>query len=640
LMPRLFMGIQMEDRVPIIDILEQTPPLPDNCQWALFLRNHDELTLEMVTDEERDYMYRVFARDSKARLNLGIRRRLAPLLGNDRRKIELLNLLLMSMPGTPVLYYGDEIGMGDNIYLGDRNGVRTPMQWSSDKNAGFSRARPPVLPLPVVSEAEYHYESVNVEAQQRNENSLFWWSKRLINLRKRWKAFGRGDLQFIATGNRKVLAFTRSLNGQSILVVANLSRLPQPADLMLGEYNGCIPVELWGNVDFPQVASCSYRMTLAAYAVFWFWLKSGAEVADTEIRSGRNAIEFEGSWNELLAEPLGEPFAKALKSYLRQQTWFLAKNRRIESLQVVDLIPLPNLPEQCLVVICVELLHGETEEYAMAIGYALGSLGQEILASHPGLVIVQVNSPSGPGVVFDAIASSAFLKEVVVAIGKRRALKGRTGTLRTWKGTAGELLVAEKGAAEQPVYFHRSNSSVAWNGYFLKLFGKLDEGPNPEIEMIQLLQRRGFSNVPPVLGTLEHHSNQGRVLSLGYLTKVIPDGISGSVYTQENLDLQLEQYQARPLEERLEINAPASLVKAAAIENPGQGEAILGTYYDFARLLGQRTGEMHGASSAPELGEFSPEIFTPFYLRSLYQSWRNRVIESLTGLRANEANYA
>jgi maltose alpha-D-glucosyltransferase / alpha-amylase len=252
-MPRLFMSIQMEDRFPIIDILKQTPPIPDNCQWATFLRNHDELTLEMVTDEERDYMYRMYASDPQARINLGIRRRLAPLLGNNRRKIELMNSLLFSLPGTPVLYYGDEIGMGDNIYLGDRNGVRTPMQWSADRNAGFSRANPQRLYLPVIVDPEYHYETVNVEAQQSNPSSLLWWTKRLIGLRKRFQAFGRGTIEFLYPDNRKVLAFLRCYEDETVLVVANLSRFVQYARLDLSRFRDHVPVELFGLTEFPRV---------------------------------------------------------------------------------------------------------------------------------------------------------------------------------------------------------------------------------------------------------------------------------------------------------------------------------------------------------------------------------------------------
>src|ERR1700744_2136302 len=252
-MPRMFMALQMEDHYPITDIFDQTPPIPQNCQWAIFLRNHDELTLEMVTDEERDYMYKVYADDPRARINLGIRRRLAPLLGNNRRKIELINSLLFSLPGTPIIYYGDEIGMGDNFYLGDRNGVRTPMQWSPDRNAGFSRANPQQLYLPTIIDPEYHYESVNVENQQRNVSSLFWWMRRMLSVREKVKAFAHGTIEFLHPDNAKVLTYVRKFGDEVVLVVANLSRFAQVVELDLAPFAGMVPEELFGHATFPEI---------------------------------------------------------------------------------------------------------------------------------------------------------------------------------------------------------------------------------------------------------------------------------------------------------------------------------------------------------------------------------------------------
>src|SRR6187401_2340580 len=273
LMPRIFMSLQLEDSFPVRDILEQTPAIPETCQWATFLRNHDELTLEMVTDEDRDYMYRVYADDPRARINLGIRRRLAPLL-RMRRKVELLNSLLFSLPGTPVLYYGDEIGMGDNIYLGDRNGVRTPMQWSSDRNAGFSRANPQQLYFPVITDPEYHYEATNVEANENNPESLLWWMKRLIDLRKRHQVLGRGDVQILHPDNAKVLAFVRRYNNERVLIVANLSRSAQYVELDLKEYAGLSPVELFGRQAFPVLGDEPLFLTLGPHTFYWFSLES------------------------------------------------------------------------------------------------------------------------------------------------------------------------------------------------------------------------------------------------------------------------------------------------------------------------------------------------------------------------------
>jgi maltose alpha-D-glucosyltransferase/alpha-amylase len=267
------MAVRRENRFPISEILAQTPAIPSGCQWGIFLRNHDELTLEMVTDEERDYMYNEYAKDRLMRLNLGIRRRLAPLMENGRRQIELLHGLLLSMPGTPVLYYGDEIGMGDNIYLGDRNGVRTPMQWSGDRNAGFSRANPQKLYLPVIIDPEYHFESVNVEAQQTNPSSLLWWMKRLIALKKQYRAFGRGTIEFLRPDNSKILAFVRRYEDERILVVANLSRFVQYVELDLREFDGWQPVELIGETRFPPIGQLTYFLTLGPHAFYWFRLE-------------------------------------------------------------------------------------------------------------------------------------------------------------------------------------------------------------------------------------------------------------------------------------------------------------------------------------------------------------------------------
>src|SRR5690606_22514649 len=305
LMPRLFMAIRLEDRFPVIDILEQTPQIPENCQWALFLRNHDELTLEMVTEEERDYMYRVYAVDPRARINLGIRRRLAPLLGNNRRKIELMNGLLFSLPGTPVLYYGDEIGMGDNIYQGDRHGVRTPMHWTSDRNAGFSRANPQSLYLPVILDPEYHYESVNVETQQNNPSSLLWWMKRLIALRKRYRAFGSGDLKFLHPENRKVLAFTREYGEERLLVIANLARFTQCAELDLADYRGLVPLELFGRNPFPPIGELPYFVTLGPHSFYWFRLEHRSKVHERIALRTRDMdryprLEVADNWTRVL----------------------------------------------------------------------------------------------------------------------------------------------------------------------------------------------------------------------------------------------------------------------------------------------------------------------------------------------------
>jgi maltose alpha-D-glucosyltransferase/alpha-amylase len=272
LMPRIFMAIRREERKPIVEILAQTPDLPPKSQWMIFLRNHDELTLEMVTDEERDYMYREYARDPMMRMNVGIRRRLAPLMENGRRQMELLNGLLLSMPGTPVLYYGDEIGMGDNIFLGDRNGVRTPMQWSIDRNAGFSRADAARLYSPVIVDPVYGYQGVNVEAQLRTPTSFLQWMRRIIHIRKRYKAFGRGTIRFLDPTNQRILAYLREWEGEHLLIVNNLSRFAQPVELDLSEFADWTPVELFGETPFPKIGTLPYMLSFGPHGFMWFRL--------------------------------------------------------------------------------------------------------------------------------------------------------------------------------------------------------------------------------------------------------------------------------------------------------------------------------------------------------------------------------
>src|SRR3981189_574132 len=337
LMPRMFMSLQMEDRFPIIDILEQTPPIPENCQWAMFLRNHDELTLEMVTDEERDYMWRVYANDPTARINLGIRRRLAPLLANNRRKIELLNTLLFSMPGTPIIYYGDEIGMGDNFYLGDRNGCRTPMQWSPDRNAGFSRANPQQLYLPITIDPEYHYEAVNVENQQKNLSSLLWWTRRVIAMRKNFKAFSRGTLEFLNPDNPKVLAFLRRSENETIVVVANLSRFSQSAELDLSRFAGCVPMEVFSRNLFRPIRKTRYVVTLGPHAYYWFALQAPIDTRRALKKHIVPTIKAPVQLDVLLGNSQREQLERdVLPNHIQNSRWFGSKARSFRNLKVTE----------------------------------------------------------------------------------------------------------------------------------------------------------------------------------------------------------------------------------------------------------------------------------------------------------------
>ena len=378
LMPRLFMALKMEDRFPILDILRQTPALPPNSQWALFLRNHDELTLEMVTDEERDYMYRVYAFDRQARINLGIRRRLAPLLGNDRRAIELMNGLLFSMPGTPVIYYGDELGMGDNIFLGDRNGVRTPMQWSFDRNAGFSRANPQGLYLPVIIDPEYNYESINVEAQSNNRNSLLWWMRGAILLRRRYPALGRGGIEFLEPNNRKVLVFLRQYEDDIVLVVANLSRFSQFVELELPQLAGHRPVEIFGRVEFPALTTEPYRVTLGPHAFHWFSVKPpvGARV---QSRATVDVVRVLDRWTGIALGPEREQLEHLLPDVLRTRRWFAGKARELAEVELADVLELRHADREFLMaLVTAHYVEGDAETYQLPLAFASGLRAEEV----------------------------------------------------------------------------------------------------------------------------------------------------------------------------------------------------------------------------------------------------------------------
>src|SRR6266446_3459845 len=441
LMPRMFMALQMEDRFPIIDILEQTPSIPENCQWAMFLRNHDELTLEMVTDEERDYMYRVYATDPHARINLGIRRRLSPLLANNRRKIELLNTLLFSMPGTPILYYGDEIGMGDNFYLGDRNGCRTPMQWSPDRNAGFSRANPQQLYLPVTIDPEYHYEAVNVENQQKNLSSLLWWTRRVIAMRKNFKAFSRGSLEFLYPDNAKVLAFLRRWENETIVMVANLSRFSQSAELDLSRFAGCVPMEVFSRNLFRPIRKTRYVVTLGPHAYYWFALQAPIDTRRALKKHVVPIIKAPAQLDVLLGNSQREQLERdVLPNHIQNSRWFGSKARNFRNLKV-------------------------TEQLAFsADGEGAHSITQN--ASHA--IVAHFERKNG-AILCDAIWDGSFRSQLFEAIVRRRTLRAQGGEFVGLATSGLESQDFDVSANSHVLSAEQSNSSMLFdNKFFLK----------------------------------------------------------------------------------------------------------------------------------------------------------------------------
>ena len=636
LMPRLFMSVQMEDRFPIIDILEQTPDIHPTSQWALFLRNHDELTLEMVTDEERDYMYRVYAHDKQARINLGIRRRLAPLLGNNRRRIELMNGLLFSLPGTPVLYYGDELGMGDNIYLGDRDGVRTPMQWSADRNAGFSRGNPQQLYMPVIIDPEYHYETVNVETQLGNTSSLLWWMKRIIALRQRFTAFGRGTIEFLLPENRKVLAYVREHEGEVILVVANLSRFAQYAELDLSRYKGRRMVELFGRTEFPVASDQPFTVTLGPHSFYWLQLEENSAAT----RGSRTLPSFTvgKSWSEVLQGRMRDDLESKLGAYIKDRRWFAGKAKGLGDVEITDEIEVAMGRRSArLCFIEVGYTDAQPETYLLPLTAVEGTRGKEIADQSPHAIVARLqhkDRDTEHGYLVDAAYDPAFSAALLETITKRRRLKGSRGEAAgTRTKVFGELwdgkspLEPHVGKAEQ------SNTSIVFGEEFiLKLYRRIEEGTNPDLEIGHFLQEAKFEHTPRVAGALTYKRSTKKATehALGFLQGYVPNEGDAWKYTVDEVELYLERAASEGPPGPQNDLAP-NLIEQSDETLPQQLHDLIGGYLESARLLAQRTAEMHvalasgdrGSASAGSKTDFKPESFTPFYRRSLYQSMRN-----------------
>ncbi|MBE9181784.1 maltose alpha-D-glucosyltransferase [Oculatella sp. LEGE 06141] len=662
LMPRLFMSLQMEDSFPIIDILQQTPQIPDNCQWALFLRNHDELTLEMVSDEDRDYMYRVYAQDPQARINLGIRRRLAPLMGNNRRRIELMNSLLLSLPGTPVIYYGDEVGMGDNIYLGDRNGVRTPMQWSADRNGGFSRANPQRLYAPPIVDPEYHYEAINVEAQRANSNSLWWWMKRLIALRGRYQAFGRGTFEFLYPENRKVLAFTRTYRGEHILVVANLSRFVQVVELDLSHFQGMVPIEMFGRASFPAVGEEPYFLSLGPHAFFWFTLQPQHSPGEAAIpQANMPTLAVVGKWQNIFTKPESRLALEAiLPTYLRTCRWFGGKARVVQTVHIIEAIPIePSALEPSsksdgkqshpyhLVLLRVEYTEGIPETYVLPLAYETIGGGGERQSAPPERAIAQIHQNGDQaaevGVLYEALSDKDFLTFPLDAIAHKRRFRGTSGEFVATATDAFPELCGDAIDTNFNVHLEphllkgeQSNSSIVYGDrLILKLFRKVEEGLNPDLEIGRFLtDHRLLEHLAPVGGALEYRRPKAEPMTLGILLKFVPDTRDAWSYTLDTLRDLFEKIMAMQVEADEITMPPALLAAAIETEIPDLAYEVMGSYLTAAELLGQRTAELHIAlASDDENPNFAPEAFSSFYQRSIYQYMRNLAGQALLLLK-------
>jgi maltose alpha-D-glucosyltransferase / alpha-amylase len=603
LMPRIYMAVATEDRHPIADIMRQTPDIPETCQWAVFLRNHDELTLEMVTDRERDYLWNYYAADRRARLNLGIRRRLAPLMENDRRKIELLNALLISMPGTPVFYYGDEIGMGDNVFLGDRDGVRTPMQWSFDRNGGFSRADPARLYLPPIMDPLYGFEAVNVEAQARSPSSLLNWVKRLIAARRSRRAFGRGTLCFLYPSNRKVIAYLRAYGDEIVLCVANLSRTPQAVELDLSEWRGRQPIELLGRSVFPPIGELPYLLTLQGYSFFWFeLLPTTAEAASLRTAPPEFlTLVMPHGWPDLFRQHnLPQLESDVIPAFLPRQRWFGAKDQRIKKASVLARgeIARPaeegSAPESFVAgVVEAQLARGERARYFLPLATVWSSAETELRQTLVPATLAELRQFRREGALVDALSQDGFSFAVMEAIRQETTMRLEGGEIRCRKtpffdqAAPPERLVLRRTGVEQ------SNSSIIFDDYgVLKIYRRLQPGPHPEIEMARfLVERAGLANTPPLLAFMEldlDGRDGPQTHALGVLF--------GFVRNQGDGWTQALNYLTRYLDDAL----VSSGTRPSDLPDPDV------FFLSLARQLGLRTAEMHRALA--EQGRDDPDF--------------------------------
>jgi maltose alpha-D-glucosyltransferase/alpha-amylase len=598
LMPRMYMAIAQEDRFPISDIIRQTPAIPENCQWAIFLRNHDELTLEMVTDKERDLLWSTYAADRRARLNLGIRRRLAPLLEHDRNRIELMNMLLLSMPGTPVIYYGDELGMGDNFHLGDRDGVRTPMQWSPDRNGGFSRTTPENLVLPSIMNPVYGYEVINVEAQAGDQYSQLNWMRRMLTVRKRHKSFGRGTLRFLYPGNRKVLAYLREFEDEVILCVCNVSRVIQAVELDLQAFNGRIPVDLTGGSTFPPVGQLPYLLTLPPFAFYWFILSTDASLPDWHLPAPEPMAELSTlvlrhGLEDVLAADERSVVEEALPAYLSRRRWFASKDEKVDSIRLSMAEP---IIDRALEIILAELevrLAHRTDHYLLPLAISWEDGITDALPQQ--LALTRVRRGRRVGFLTDAFAVDAL------PIAVTRAL--RTSAVRPLANGEIRFLptarLAEIDIPPEPeirrLSAEQSNSSlIISDTAVFKLVRRVFPGIHPEAEMGRYLTERGFANTAPLFGEVTRYDPDGTPHTLVLVQGFIRNQGDGWGWTLDYLSRVLNS--------------------AAVVDPEAQTEDIadaLAGYGNFAAAIGKRLGELHAILAAPtDNPDFAPEKAT------------------------------
>lgn len=590
-------------------------------------------------------MYKVYTKDPQARINLGIRHRLAPLLGNDRAKIELMNVLLFSLRGTPVVYYGDEIGMGDNYYLGDRDGVRTPMQWDDNRNAGFSDANPQRLYLPVIIDPEYKYESVNVDTQNHNGNSLLWWMRRTINMRKRYKAFGRGSIKFLSPNNSKVLAFVREYEDETILVIANLSRFPEAVELDLQDYKGHVPMEVFSKNKFPSIKEGPYLFTIGGHGYYWMELRPQDVVQESEKEQAKPAMQMPSLKQQLPAHALRELESRVLPQYIWQRRWFGGKARTLQRMQVIQSMPL-QLGKTGSALLFVEVSYNEglPELYQLPIAFATGEQEQELRDHHSNAVIARVAIDGKEGILYDALYSEEFRQMLLQLMVKRKRLRHSGADLVGFsnKGVAAELRGIEGQLTSKILSAEQSNTSIVYNNtFFMKVYRKLDRTLNPDVEVVQMLTDQiGFDHVPRYLGSLEQQENGKQPMVLMMLQELVPNQGDAWSYMGDALKRLYERLLTQ--NEHVKAKSPAGSLSRplpfAEIPDEVQMQ-IGGAHVERVELLGQRTAEMHLAlGSVTDNKDFTPENFSLHYQRSLYSSLTSLVRSNFDSLAKHLPN--
>ena len=636
IMPRMFMSVKMEDRYPIIDIIDQTPEIPENCQWGIFLRNHDELTLEMVTDEERDYMYKVYTKDPQAKINVGIRHRLAPLLENNRSKIELMNVLLFSLPGTPIVYYGDEIGMGDNFYLGDRDGVRTPMQWTADRNAGFSLANPQKLYLPLIIDPEYKYESINVETQQMISSSLLWWMKRIIGMRKKYKAFGRGDIEFLSPANSKIIAYTRSYEDEKILVLGNLSRFSQPAEIDLEEFKGYTPVEVFSHNKFPRITERPYLFTLSPYGYYWFALEKERDRVEGESKIPVLKID---NWSNLLKNrTLQKLSGQILPPYLENRRWFERAGRIIQEISINESleVDIEKLPTR-IVILQVTYNEGLPEYYQLPVSF-VSAENDKLLNEIPKRgIIAKLHIGNKEGYLFDSVYAELFRNYLFESFQKNKKSKSGSGELEFSVEKAVQKNLEQKMRSELLSTEHRQTLITYDNAFILKLYRRLEQTFNPDVETIKFLSTKtDFENISRYAGAINFNQKSGKPYFFGMLQQIIEN--QGEVW--EHVKDSLDRYFERVLTSNRDIvlqQPDNRITEALSYEDfPAAMQDLAGIILpERIYQLGEFTADLHDALSQHASDkDFDKEESSLHYQRSLFSGLQTLTRTSLEKLKA------